>query len=270
MTPTTFLGLGIEAWASVAISLALSIPVAWFFWYRLPRRSPGGLTQLTANIGGVGAPDIPELADKLAFLFNGEPVSSVTVTAIGVWNSGRAPILRSQLAHRSPLRIEVAEGSRLLQATVTGVSAAHNDAKVAADPITGVVEIDFEFLDEGDGFVVQVIHTAGPNGARACGYIIGQPGGVIAFRHPAKDFLSKSLVLSFAATVAAIAVASGASILARHLALPPKWVSLGPVIPAVGLMLWAVFGAGPQRAVRKLPAVIRSSPGLLAAEWPTL
>jgi hypothetical protein len=96
---------------------------------------------------------------KFDMRYNGLPVQNLTVSRICLWNSGREPIRKGDIPHGDPLRIEPVGDTRLLDVEVLGTS--HNWIGFSCLPPDdqGIAQIQFEFLDQAQGGVLQVVHT---------------------------------------------------------------------------------------------------------------
>lgn len=101
------------------------------------------------------------LRDHLQMSYKGYPVPSLTVSKVCIWNSGTVVLNRDDVAPKDPVRI-CEKGGRILDAEIIYQS----------DPISGVtveqyspdgreswVNVDFDYIEPGKGFIVRVVHT---------------------------------------------------------------------------------------------------------------
>ena len=94
-------------------------------------------------------------------LFEGKRVPALSVSRIAIWNAGTETLRGSDVAPRDPLcilhpssadilKVKIIESSRTaLEVALTATSADQNSG-----------QITFEFLDPGDGFLLEVVHTS--------------------------------------------------------------------------------------------------------------
>ncbi|MEU5826127.1 hypothetical protein [Micromonospora tulbaghiae] len=112
----------------------------------------------------VGAQD-GFLAEGIALTHDGHPIKSISRTCLAIWNHKGDVISRSDVLVGDPLRVEFDEKDRVLQARIIAISRAQNGFSARIDESDPkAVSLDFDFLDSGDGIVLEVIHqgeTAG-------------------------------------------------------------------------------------------------------------
>lgn len=112
----------------------------------------------------LGYDDLP-LPDAIEIRFDGIPVDKLNRAVLILWNSGRDTIRGSEIVDADRLRLLLNE-SFILDAKV--VTATRDIIGAKLGPSTGEVEksgprpgvvIDFDFLDKGDGIVIEVLHA---------------------------------------------------------------------------------------------------------------
>lgn len=119
-------------------------------------------------------------SEELKILFNGESVPRVTRALIRFWNSGHETIRGTDIAIADPLRWQMPEGTKIL---------AYNIEKCSRHPIQASIHegayedkpcllLGFDFLDNGDGAIVSLLHTAPPSSSELKGTIQGIPKGI--------------------------------------------------------------------------------------------
>jgi hypothetical protein len=100
-------------------------------------------------------------------------IDSVSRTRVALWNQRGDTIHRSDLLERDPLRIQLDENDELLQVRV--LSASREQIALAAsinpDDLSSAC-IGFDFLDVGDGGVIEIVHK-GPSEPKVFGTIQG-------------------------------------------------------------------------------------------------
>lgn len=101
--------------------------------------------------------------DGLQLHYKGMPQDRITVTKLVFWNDGRETIDKRDFVVADPIGIFCSNSLIILDIQVTQISSKSNTVKLGA-----VVEennnahfypIDFEYLDNRDYFVIQVVHS---------------------------------------------------------------------------------------------------------------
>lgn len=100
--------------------------------------------------------------DGLQLHYKGTPQERITVTKLAFWNAGRETIDKRDLVETDPIGIAYPSTLEILDIQVTQVSAKSNSVKLGSTTVQGNVHfypIDFEYLDNKDYFVIQIIHS---------------------------------------------------------------------------------------------------------------
>ncbi len=156
--------------------------------------------------------------DQLEIRFGGEIVQRVTKTRVIVWNSGNTTIEGDKIANSDPLRASVAENNRILRVELIKQSRPVNNVRFTTKDNDALV--DFDFFDQNDGFVVEIIHSGTRRELKWLGTVRGIPEGFSTFssnnpierlvRHlPAKFVRSLGLAAPVIAVVLGAALALG-------------------------------------------------------------
>lgn len=95
---------------------------------------------------------------NLTVSYIGEKVKSFTVSKVLFFNRGAIALDRDDLAPLNPLRIEVSSG-KILDATVLQVNNPSSDFTVDLNRAFQLFMIDFDYLNQHQGAVIEVIHT---------------------------------------------------------------------------------------------------------------
>jgi hypothetical protein len=99
-------------------------------------------------------------ADGLEMTYYGQPVNTVTTTWVALWNAGAATLDSDGIPAATPIEVIVPEGDRLLSAKIAGRSEVANKVTIEpTSPRDGALRVEFEYLDENDGVLLEVIHT---------------------------------------------------------------------------------------------------------------
>lgn len=140
----------------VGIALAIGALFVAYIFYRKARRvkEPAWAIRTTNLMRGY----IAKLPD-LDVLYDGQIVERLSISRILFWNRGADTIRRADIAAADPLRIQAVEDATILDVEVlqTNSIASQLSATLATDKKSAPV--DFEFLDQGQGAVFQVVHS---------------------------------------------------------------------------------------------------------------
>jgi len=101
-------------------------------------------------------------APKLEVLdirYANEPIVSLTATKIAFWNGGRETITRDDIAAADPLEVTMQRGVKALDAQILHCINPANRFETSVRPDASGALMAFDFLDRGEGAVVQLLHT---------------------------------------------------------------------------------------------------------------
>jgi hypothetical protein len=116
-------------------------------------------------------------SSRLRVTLNGKPVATdITAAQVEVWNSGRAPISRSDILERlvisTPPNVPILEAS--LRKSTRQVSKIRLDTSQIAK---GKVGVGWQIMEKGDGAIIQIVYAGSPNtNITARASVIGQKG----------------------------------------------------------------------------------------------
>lgn len=85
-------------------------------------------------------------------------ISTLTITKILMWCNGKETIYDTDIAQKMPLLIKTREGIDILEAKVISSNNLANNIHLEKLE-NNLYKINFEFLDNKDGFIIQVVHT---------------------------------------------------------------------------------------------------------------
>lgn len=206
-------------------------------------RSRSRLAAQTNTLDLVGPNAV--LSNEIEFLFRGNNVPKVTLTRVAIWNIGNTTIKGDQIVDSDPLRIIVSEGSSILDTAVLNRTRPANDVSCALRPDSeNEIECRFDYLDPGDGALIQLIHT-GTDKVQVSGSLRGLPKGVLTIGATRKETPPKQHELSpFALTlIGLLFLIPGLAIIVvavmGRVSPPEQW----PIFALVGLMLTALGSA---------------------------
>lgn len=118
------------------------------------------------------SPDEGVSREDLRVSYAGHRVDRVSRTVIALWGERGDTVRGADIVEGDRLRIGVADGDVVLQAQPLACSRRPCGFSVTVAPGGTEVEIDFDFMDPGDGLVVEVLH-AGERRARLLGTLRG-------------------------------------------------------------------------------------------------
>jgi hypothetical protein len=97
----------------------------------------------------------------LEMTYGGRPVDTVSTTLVALWNAGGATLDPTDVPASTPIEVTVPEGDRILSVELVGRSQEATKLGVGGAEQTPdrARRVTFEYLDEGDGAVFQVVHT---------------------------------------------------------------------------------------------------------------
>lgn len=96
--------------------------------------------------------------DGLDIRFGDERLKRLTLSKISFWNSGHATIEWNDVASKDIVRIELPEDEKIISAKVEFVKRDANNISVHIDGRYAF--INFDFIDFGDGALIELYHTA--------------------------------------------------------------------------------------------------------------
>ena len=102
--------------------------------------------------------------DDIEITHKGERINSLTVTNFAIWNSGKKLIDESDIIPSYPLCIRVIDDSKILSAQITEFVEPTNMFVVSNRQASDkAIHISFDYVDSGEGVVIQVLHTGNAN-----------------------------------------------------------------------------------------------------------
>lgn len=112
--------------------------------------------------------------DSLEITYARERISNLTATKVAFWNNGKDTINSGDIASADPLMIRVKNGYKILDSSVLHSKEVSNQFKIIPSKDGLHVLIQFDYLDKGEGGVVQLLHTGkSSDDVEVCGTIKG-------------------------------------------------------------------------------------------------
>jgi len=164
-------------WGPLGIGLAVVglVATAFFAWWFA--RGPGLAVQASGStlISSPGN-------ERITVQYDGEVVERVTQSIVWLWRTGRGNVLGSDIVEEDPLVLSVPDGDKILDVSLLRESRVTNrfghDFSQSAVEVKAV-NLNFKYLDRGQGVALEVYHTASdPEAVRVTGTIMGIPRGI--------------------------------------------------------------------------------------------
>lgn len=143
----------------------ISIVVAW----RSRRRSKvSTVSQEIVLIGGAA-----RYPDRIEVRYRGEPVPRVTASTVWIWNSGNTTVRGSDIVQSDPPGFQFP--GKILSLSVRKVTRDVIGIRPISSPEPDTAHVMFEFLDPGDGAVLEILHDGESESPKYFGTVIGLP-----------------------------------------------------------------------------------------------
>ncbi|AUM88309.1 hypothetical protein ACYJ2V_000215 [Clostridium botulinum] len=97
--------------------------------------------------------------DGLEILYSKSAVPNVTITKIAFWNNGNETIDGSDIANRDPLTIKIKDEFTILESKMIYEKNKSNNIQLRNIEDGKIIEVKFDYLDNKEGGVVQILHT---------------------------------------------------------------------------------------------------------------
>jgi hypothetical protein len=149
----------------------ISIPIA-IILARKGRQKPD--IRHAVDFETIVSPEDGVLNSGLSMNFSGRLIQKLSKTTVALWNEHGNTVRGADIVADDPLCVTLASDDIVLQARVIARSRAQNKVKVASDPADiSRMLISFDFLDEGDGAVLEILHEGTEQKPRLLGTIRG-------------------------------------------------------------------------------------------------
>jgi hypothetical protein len=155
---------------NVSISIGLAI-IGIVAGYYLSRRSKEPCWAIRSNNIIEGYSD---KYDNLKILFKNESIKNLTISKVLFWNNGVETIDRPDIETANKLRIECISDAEILDVKILVSNHSSNQFEVIVSDDKKCAYIQFDYLDQQQGAVIQIIHTGiGSNDLHLTGDIKG-------------------------------------------------------------------------------------------------
>lgn len=119
-----------------------------------------------------------KLPDEVTVQYRGRSIPRLTRSLIVLWNAGEKTIEGKDIVGADPLRVEVSADAEILAASVLKCSRDVTGIRVnTLGDQSNAATITFDFIDRGDGAVLEVLHSSERRHLSLLGTIRGIPNG---------------------------------------------------------------------------------------------
>ena len=137
------------------IGTILGLVLAYVFYLKGKRDKEPLWTIQTVSL----VKDYSGTVANLEIRYLGEKVRDLSVSKVVFWNRGAMTINSDDLVRADPLRLETKGDARILSTKLISNNNAASQPLLSGNPEKpNIALLSFEYLDRGQGFVVQVIH----------------------------------------------------------------------------------------------------------------
>lgn len=146
--------MGLGEWLGIVL-FVVGIPVAW--WLGRKNRQRPTLRY------GIDERELVRSDDSLSrgglqLRFRDRPIDRLCRSYVAIWLKSGDAVYGQSIPMTDPLGVELIEGDRVLSVRVVAESRSAIAVSATRSDSQHGVDIGFEFLDVGDGFVVEILH----------------------------------------------------------------------------------------------------------------
>lgn len=142
------------AWAILSLLTIFSTVFAIYTWVAGKKRKQLSISCRTNEIIIEGKSNI----DKLQIRYDGQDIADLSCTKFYIWNSGNTVLNTSDIVSSRPICIKNTGSAVILNAEIVRVSDETNSFVIKSANEQSV-EISFDYVDHGEGFVMQILHS---------------------------------------------------------------------------------------------------------------
>lgn len=164
-----------QGWVGILIGITATVIVGWIF------RSKERTAKLCYQTSSFRILDRERdsLPQKVTILFEGQVVERLRRTTLIFWNNGTEFLDGKNIVADDKIRISFEVGDNILSYTIAKRTNEQNKFTVIKDEANPhQLLIDFDYLNQGDGVVLEIAHDSKNLDPKLCGSIKGLPKGV--------------------------------------------------------------------------------------------
>ena len=161
-----------QAWLGPIVGMA-SIALALFLYWR--SRISGIITCQSRDVSMIGGSNAV-FPSEVEVRYRGTLVPRIISSTVWVWNAGKKTVRGTDIVAKDPLQLSFS--GEVLNVRIRKMSREVVQIKAdISEEVNSKVRCGFEFLDPGDGDVLEVLHTGSDKTPECTGTIIGLPKG---------------------------------------------------------------------------------------------
>jgi hypothetical protein len=248
MEPHNWLGIAELVVGTVGVVLAV------FFYVKGKRKLQLSYTiQNTQLIGGSGG----ILPEQVSISYEGNQITNLAKANYMVWNSGTDPIRHQDIVSGGPIMLNMQGSPRILKASILKSSLPQNGVKInrVSEKAPQNLEVDFEFLETGQGFNAEILYTGEVSQPLPSGTVIGMPQGLKTFNPARQEKIEAAVALTAgfgsAALIIYFAVSTWGIEGFEYAIDRPYIMALVLVLLIACLFVGAAFGTGITRRISR-------------------
>jgi len=178
---------------------------------------------------------LPAKLSKLRATYDAEPVSSLTVTKLALWNAGQSTIDRGDIPEGDKIRIRVDPAYKILDGTpIAQVKPESNKFATRRSSAVNELVVDFEYMDRGQGVAIELLHTA------RSGDSVTVIGSVKGGKSPVR--FEETSTAKFVPMAPLVALAVAALVIWALVAFAPRLQGYWPSFEALVILILVIAG----------------------------
>ena len=136
------------------ICTIIGIPLSIYFYFKSKKEKMLRFEIKSNNI----FKDFESIIGNVKVTCEDKSISTLTITSILMWCDGKETIYDKDIATQMPLIVKVKDGKEILEAKIISCNNQANNITLEKFE-NNSYKINFEYLDNKDGSIIQVVHT---------------------------------------------------------------------------------------------------------------
>lgn len=166
---TSLLDILNQGWFGIIAGAA----VGWLLYHRGKRDPHLSYRQTTQTL----IARVPQsLISRVSINFDGKPTDDLLSTRLVIWNAGSAAIRSDSFPQGGGLAIAPQKMTAIVGFEIAGISNPLNG--VALKESSGHISVDLNYLNPGDGLIVDILHRSEAGKFKVTGILLGHRKGV--------------------------------------------------------------------------------------------
>ena len=251
-----------QGWVGIAIGLVVAIittALSVHFYRRSRQGAQLAYHHWTGRVLGGRGHKLPE---AVRITFRDEVIENLCRSLVMIWNNSDKTVYGKNIVETDLLRINMGEKTKVLDTRIIKVTRPVNNCQVdlhvimSDDVMWSEPVIKFDYLDSGDGLVVELFHTDTGEAPKLIGSIREMPRGFKDYKNnfPTHPFGKFMYVLSWAFAVA-LTVSAVVIVVSDNFA--SRSIILAITLMIFGGTFWYFSYAGAFTYRRRYPKVLQ-------------